>query len=50
MNTQAFQLGRLAAADPARSPAMMKGQDEVVAPKTLEAMSLDEIITHRSAC
>ena len=27
----------------------MKGQDEVVAPKTLEAMSLDEIIAHRSA-
>ena len=49
MNTQAFQLGRLAAADPARLAAMMKGQDEVVAPKTLDAMSLDEIIAHRSA-
>jgi indolepyruvate ferredoxin oxidoreductase len=49
MNTQAFQLGRLAAADPARIAAMMKGQDETVAPKTLEAMSLDEIIAHRSA-
>src|SRR5206468_4971734 len=49
MNTQAFQLGRLAAADPARLEAMMKGQDEVVAPKTLEAMSLDEVIAHRSA-
>ena len=49
MNTQAFQLGRLAAADPARLEAMMKGQDEVVAPKTLDAMSLDEIIAHRSA-
>ena len=49
MNTQAFQLGRLAAADPARLAAMMKGQDETVAPKTLEAMSLDEIIAHRSA-
>jgi indolepyruvate ferredoxin oxidoreductase len=49
MNTQAFQLGRLAAADPARLEAMMKGQDETVAPKTLDAMSLDEIITHRSA-
>src|SRR5258705_2631356 len=49
MNTQAFQLGRLAAADPARLAAMMKGQDETVAPKTLDAMSLDEIIAHRSA-
>jgi indolepyruvate ferredoxin oxidoreductase len=49
MNTQAFQLGRLAAADPARIVAMMKGQDDTVAPKTLEAMSLDEIIAHRSA-
>ena len=27
----------------------MKGKDEVVAPKTLDAMSLDEIIAHRSA-
>jgi indolepyruvate ferredoxin oxidoreductase len=49
MNTQAFQLGRLAAADPARLAAMMKGQDETVAPKTLDAMSLDEIIAHRIA-
>src|SRR5437899_85989 len=49
MNTQAFQLGRLAAADPARLAAMMKGQDETVAPKTLDAMSLDEIVVHRSA-
>ena len=49
MNTQAFQLGRLAAADPARLAAMMKGQDETVAPKTLDAMSLDEIVAHRSA-
>src|SRR6202008_4998821 len=49
MNTQAFQLGRLAAADPARLPAMMKGQEETIAPKTLDAMSLDEIIAHRSA-
>jgi indolepyruvate ferredoxin oxidoreductase len=48
MNTQAFRLGRLAAADPARIVAMMKGQDETVAPKTLDAMSLDEIIAHRS--
>ncbi|WP_213741960.1 indolepyruvate ferredoxin oxidoreductase family protein [Bradyrhizobium sp. dw_411] len=49
MNTQAFQLGRLAAADPARIAAMMKGQDASVAPKTQDAMSLDEIIEHRSA-
>src|SRR6201991_788763 len=49
MNTQAFQLGRLAALDPARLAAMMKGQDETVAPKTLDVMSLDEIIAHRSA-
>ena len=48
MNTQAFRLGRLAAADPARLDAMMKGQDATPAPKTQEAMSLDEIIAHRS--
>src|SRR5204862_7082953 len=44
MNTQAFRLGRLAAADPARLAAMMKGQGETTAPKTLAAMSLDETI------
>src|SRR6202034_1447713 len=49
MNTQAFQLGRLAAVDPARIAAMMKGQDTSVAPKTQDAMSLDEVIAHRSA-
>src|SRR5882757_9543754 len=49
MNTQAFQLGRLAAADPARLAAMMKGQDETVASKTLDEMTLDEVIAHRSA-
>ena len=49
MNTEAFRLGRLAAADPARLAAMMKGQDEEVAPKTLDAMTLDEVIAHRSA-
>jgi indolepyruvate ferredoxin oxidoreductase len=49
MNTQAFRLGRLAAADPSRIAAMMKGHDEDDAPKSLDAMSLDEIIAHRSA-
>jgi indolepyruvate ferredoxin oxidoreductase len=49
MNTQAFQLGRLASADPARLAAMLKGADETIAPKTLDAMSLDEIVAHRSA-
>src|SRR5258705_6784813 len=49
MNTQAFQLGRLAAADPAPLAAMMKGQDETAPPKALGAMSLDEIVAHRSA-
>jgi indolepyruvate ferredoxin oxidoreductase len=49
MNTQAFRLGRLAAADPAKIAAMMSGRDETSAPKILDAMSLDEIIAHRSA-
>jgi indolepyruvate ferredoxin oxidoreductase len=49
MNTQAFRLGRLAAVDPAKIAAMMSGHDEASAPKTLDAMSLDEIIAHRSA-
>jgi indolepyruvate ferredoxin oxidoreductase len=49
MNTQAFQLGRLAAVDPARLVDMMKGQDATTPPKTQDAMSLDEIIAHRSA-
>ena len=48
MNTQAFQFGRLAAADPARLNAMIKGHEEAMAPKPLESMSLDEIIAHRS--
>ncbi|MGE0289196.1 MAG: indolepyruvate ferredoxin oxidoreductase family protein [Bradyrhizobium sp.] len=47
MNTQAFQLGRLAAADPARLQSMMKDHDEVVPAKTLDSMTLDEIIAHR---
>src|SRR6516165_8130446 len=49
MNTEAFRLGRLAVVDPARLETMMKGQDVAVAPKSLEVMSLDEIIAHRSA-
>lgn len=49
LNIHAFQLGRLAAHDPAKLVAMMKGQDDTVAPKTLDAMSLDEIIVHRTA-
>jgi indolepyruvate ferredoxin oxidoreductase len=48
LNIQAFQLGRLAAHDPAKLIAMMKDQNETVAPKTLDAMTLDEIIAHRS--
>jgi indolepyruvate ferredoxin oxidoreductase len=47
MNMQAFQLGRLAAADPARFKDMMKDHDAVVPAKTLDSMSLDEIIAHR---
>ncbi|HLG82909.1 MAG TPA: indolepyruvate ferredoxin oxidoreductase family protein [Bradyrhizobium sp.] len=49
MNTEAFRLGRLAVVDPARLEGMMKGQDVAAAPKSLEAMSLDEIIAHRSS-
>ncbi|MBI5318328.1 indolepyruvate ferredoxin oxidoreductase family protein [Bradyrhizobium sp.] len=49
MNTQGFQLGRLAAVDPARFKEMMKDHDEVVPAKTLDAMTLDEIIAHRTA-
>ncbi|MBV9559705.1 MAG: indolepyruvate ferredoxin oxidoreductase family protein, partial [Bradyrhizobium sp.] len=50
MNTEAFRLGRLAAVDHSRLEAMMKGQDApAAAPKTLEAMSLDEIVVHRVA-
>ena len=49
MNKLAFQLGRLAAADPQRLVDMLKGKDEAIAPKTLDQMSLDEVIAHRSA-
>ncbi len=48
MNKEAFRLGRLAVADPHASPTCLKGTDEVVAPKTLDAMTLDEIIEHRA--
>jgi len=48
MNKEAFRLGRLAVVDLVRLEAMMKGQDPTVAPKTLDAMTLDEIIAHRS--
>jgi indolepyruvate ferredoxin oxidoreductase len=48
MNKEAFRLGRLAVVDLARLEAMVKGQDPTVAPKTLDAMTLDEIIAHRS--
>jgi len=49
MNMLAFQLGRLAAADPERLASMLKGSDGVAAPKTLDEMTLDEIVAHRSA-
>jgi indolepyruvate ferredoxin oxidoreductase len=47
MNTQGFRLGRLAAVDPAKFKELMKDHDDVVPAKTLDAMTLDEIITHR---
>ncbi len=49
MNTGAFRLGRLAAADPARLAELMRDAQASAAPKTLETMSLDEIIAHRKA-
>jgi indolepyruvate ferredoxin oxidoreductase len=49
MNTEAFRLGRLAVVDEGRLEAMTKGHDAPSAPKTLEGMSLDEIIAHRTA-
>jgi indolepyruvate ferredoxin oxidoreductase len=47
MNTLAFALGRLAVVDPARLSSLMHEQKEPV--PTLENMSLDQIIAHRSA-
>ncbi|MBI5127888.1 MAG: indolepyruvate ferredoxin oxidoreductase family protein [Rhodopseudomonas palustris] len=49
MNSQAFHLGRLAAADPARLASLLQGADQTVVAKTQGEMSLDEIIAHRSA-
>ncbi|MCG6206054.1 indolepyruvate ferredoxin oxidoreductase family protein [Rhodopseudomonas sp. HC1] len=49
MNTQAFRLGRLAAADPAQLATLLQGADPVAAPKTQGEMSLDEVIAHRTA-
>jgi indolepyruvate ferredoxin oxidoreductase len=48
MNTQAFRLGRLAVVDPARLAAMLEDHDGTSAKKTLDEMSLDEIVAHRS--
>lgn len=47
MNTEAFRLGRLAAADPARLAAML--HEETRGPKTQGEMTLDELIEHRAA-
>jgi indolepyruvate ferredoxin oxidoreductase len=46
MNTQAFRLGRLAVVDPERLAGMMK--DDTAPVKTLDEMSLDEVIEHRT--
>jgi indolepyruvate ferredoxin oxidoreductase len=48
MNTEAFRLGRLAVLNPEQLAIMLEGKDAPVVPKTLEAMSLDEIVAHRS--
>ncbi|MGJ4907817.1 indolepyruvate ferredoxin oxidoreductase family protein [Bradyrhizobium sp. HKCCYLS2033] len=47
MNTEAFRLGRLVVVNPERVAGMMTGQDETVPQKSLDAMTLDEIIAHR---
>ncbi|MBV9980766.1 indolepyruvate ferredoxin oxidoreductase family protein [Bradyrhizobium sp.] len=49
MNTEAFRLGRLAVVNPERLAIMLEGHEAPVVPKTLDSMSLDEIIAHRSA-
>lgn len=49
MNTEAFRLGRLAVVNAERLAIMLEGHDAPVVPKTLDAMSLDEIIAHRTA-
>jgi indolepyruvate ferredoxin oxidoreductase len=49
MNTEAFRLGRLAVVNPERLAIMLEGHDAPVVAKTLEAMSLDEVIAHRTA-
>src|SRR5690348_14582021 len=49
MNTESFRLGRLAVVNPERLAIMLEGHEAPVVPKTLETMSLDEIIAHRSA-
>src|SRR6185369_17943048 len=49
MNTEAFRLGRLAVVNPERLAIMLEGHEAPVVPKTLDTMSLDDIIVHRSA-
>ena len=46
MNTLAFRLGRLAAADPARLAAML--HEDEAPPKSQGDMTLDELIAHRA--
>jgi indolepyruvate ferredoxin oxidoreductase len=47
MNTEAFRLGRMAVADPARLAGML--HEETKSAKTQGDMSLDELIAHRAA-
>jgi indolepyruvate ferredoxin oxidoreductase len=49
MNTEAFRLGRLAVVNPERLAIMLEGHEAPVVPKTLDSMSTDEIVAHRSA-